>query len=159
LAKHTAFMAAATAALLVGGLSGLAAGKAPAAKPVVKHKVVTVTLGGWAAYADNNVKQMNNFLKPFEKEYPWIHVQYQPVAGDYETVLKTEYVAGDAADVVALNNGGQASPFIDAGDVIPLNSYLAASHESVNDFYQGSSSLFTYTARGSNFRFFPKASE
>jgi len=144
LAKHTAFMAAATAALLVGGVSGLAAGKAPAAKPVVKHKVVTVTLGGWAAYAGNNVKQMNNFLKPFKKEYPWIHVQYQPVAGNYETVLKTEYVAGDAADVVALNNGGQASPFIDAGDVIPLNSYLAASHESVNDFYQGSSSLFTY---------------
>lgn len=143
MAKQHAIMAVGTAALLIGGVSGLAAGKAPR-QFVAKHKAVTVTLGGWAAYSKNNVQQMYNFLKPFEREFPWIHVKYLPVAGNYETILKTEYVAGDAADVVALNNGGQASPFIDAGDVVALNHFLAASHQRVNNFYQGTTSLFTY---------------
>lgn len=139
--KTHSVVAASGAALLLLGSAGFAS--AHVARRAA-HKPVTITLGGWAAYANNNVASMQNFLKPFEHRYPWIHVVYRPVAGNYETVLKTEYVAGDAADVVALNNGGQASPFIDAGDVIPLNGYLAASHLSTKSFYPGTTSLFTY---------------
>ncbi len=143
MAKHWSHMVLASMALMVGGVGGMAAVKAP----VVRHRPVTITLGGWAAYPSNNVQKMYTFLKPFERQYPWIHVKYQPVAGNYETVLKTEYVAGDAADVVALNNGGQASPFIDAGDVLPLNRFLKAAHASSRQFFSGTTSLFTYRGK------------
>lgn len=142
MSKQVALMAASSAVVLLAGSAALAA-KAPLAH----HKTVTVTLGGWAAFAGNNVQKMENFLKPFEREYPWIHVVYRPVEGNYETVLKTEYVAGDAADVVALNNGGQASPFIDAGDVIPLNGFMARSHVAESAFYPGTTSLFQYRGK------------
>ncbi|MCL4521453.1 MAG: extracellular solute-binding protein, partial [Firmicutes bacterium] len=143
--NRTRLMAVATTAILAGGLAGCGVSSAKTTSTKTgAPKAVTITLGGWAAFPSNNVQSMQNFLKPFEKEYPWIHVKYEPVPGNYETELKTEYVAGDAADVVALNNGGQASPFIDAGDVIPLNHFLAASHETVKDFYSGTTSLFTY---------------
>jgi len=143
--NRTRLIAVATTAILAGGLAGCGVSSAKTTSTKTgSPKVVTITLGGWAAFPSNNVQSMQSFLKPFKKEYPWIHVKYEPVPGDYETELKTEYVAGDAADVVALNNGGQASPFIDAGDVIPLNHFLAASHETVKDFYSGTTSLFTY---------------
>ncbi len=142
--KTQSVVAASGAALLLLGSAGFASAHV---NKRAAHKPVTITLGGWAAYANNNVQSMENFLKPFERKYPWIHVVYRPVPGNYETVLKTEYVAGTAADVVALNNGGQASPFIDAGDVIPLNSYLASSGLSVKSFYPGTTSLFTYKGK------------
>lgn len=142
--KNTVALSGAT--ILVLGGAGFALAKAGtfAGPRPASPRSVTITLGGWAAYANNNVQEMAAFLKPFRNQYPWIHVVYQPVPGTYETVLKTEYVAGDSADVVALNNGGQASPFIDSGDVIALNKYLKASGESPKDFYPGTTSLFTY---------------
>jgi multiple sugar transport system substrate-binding protein len=142
--KTHGVVAASGAALLLLGSTSFASAQAVHR---ASHKPVTITLGGWSAFASNNVQSMEAFLKPFEKEYPWIHVVYRPVAGDYETVLKTEYVAGDAADVVALNNGGQASPFIDDGDVLPLNSFLASSHLSTSSFYGGTTSLFSYKGK------------
>lgn len=139
------FSGAAIGAAAVVLISGCGSSAAAASKPV-SHAPVTITLGGWTS-SPVEAKLMQKELGYFEKAYPWIHVRYRPVSGNYEAILKTRFVAGDAPDVIYVNNGGQSSSFMKNGDLISLNPYIKASHFPLQDFYPGALNLFRY--RGS----------
>lgn len=102
---------------------------------------VTVVVASWTG---TNVTNgiIDHQLAQFNKTHPGIHAVYHPISGNYETILKTEFVAGDAPDIITLNNGGQAPTFEAEGAVIPLNSYIKRSHYSLSDFYSGALDMF-----------------
>ena len=103
---------------------------------------VTVVVASWTGTnVTNNI--INSQLKYFNKTHPGIHAVYHPISGNYETILKTEFVAGDAPDIITVNNGGQAPVFESQGAVIPLNSYIKKSHFSLTDFYSVHIRLWT----------------
>ena len=126
------------AALLAACGSGASTAAASKSQPV------TVTLSGWTS-SPVEAQLLTKDLQGFSKVYPDIHVNYQPISGsgsNYESVLRTRFVAGDAPDVIYVNNGGESSTFMANNDLIPLNSYIASSHFSIGDFYKSSLSLF-----------------
>ncbi len=104
--------------------------------------VVTITLSGWTS-SPVEAQLMTKELGYFEKAYPKIHVNYRPISGNYEALLKTRFVAGDAPDVIYVNNGGESSTFIANKDLIPLNHYIKSSHFPIQDFYSSALSLFS----------------
>lgn len=121
-------------------LAGCGTGAAPssAGSP---GKPVTIVVASWAG---TNVTNgiIDAQLAAFNKAHPSIHAVYRPISGDYETLLKTEFVAGDAPDIITLNNGGEAPTFESEGVVVPLNSYIAQSHYSLGDFFSGAMNMF-----------------
>lgn len=111
------------------------------AAPASGNHPVTITLGGWTS-SPVEAQLMKKELGYFEKKYPQIHVKYRPISGNYEAILKTRLVAGDAPDVIYVNNGGQSSSFIQNGDLVSLSPFIKKSHFPIQDFYHGSLSLF-----------------
>ncbi len=104
-------------------------------------KTVTITLSGWTS-SPVEAQLMQKELQGFTKSHPSIHVKYRPIAGNYAAVLKTRFVAGDAPDVIYVNNGGESSTFIKNGDIIPLNPYIKASGFQLSQFYPSALALF-----------------
>ncbi|MHB8191259.1 MAG: ABC transporter substrate-binding protein [Ferrimicrobium sp.] len=105
---------------------------------------VTITLSGWTS-SPVEAQLLQKDLAGFSKAYPNIHVNYRPISGsgsNYESVLRTRFVAGNAPDVIYVNNGGESSTFMADHLLIPLNSYIKASHFGISNFYSSSLSLF-----------------
>jgi multiple sugar transport system substrate-binding protein len=102
---------------------------------------VTIVVASWSG---TNVTNgiIDQQLARFNKAHPDIHAVYRPISGNYETILKTEFVANDAPDIITLNNGGQAPTFEAEHVVIPLNSYIRNSHFSLSDFYPSALDMF-----------------
>ncbi len=102
---------------------------------------VTIVVASWSGTnVTNGIIQQQ--LAQFNKAHPSIHAIYRPISGNYQTIVKTELVAGDAPDIITLNNGGQAPTFEAEGAIVPLNSYLKQSHFSLSDFYHGALNMF-----------------
>jgi multiple sugar transport system substrate-binding protein len=107
-------------------------------------KPVTITLSGWTS-SPVEAQLLEKDLSGFTKQYPNIHVKYRPISGsgsNYESVLRTRFVAGNAPDVIYVNNGGESSTFMADHVLVPLNSYIKQSHFSIGDFYSSALSLF-----------------
>ena len=105
---------------------------------------VTITLSGWTS-SPVEAQLLQKDLSGFSKLYPNIHVNYRPISGsgsNYESVLRTRFVAGNAPDVIYVNNGGESSTFMADHVLVPLNSYIKASHFSIGDFYPSALALF-----------------
>jgi multiple sugar transport system substrate-binding protein len=134
--KSRRIVAGAAAAALTGlALTAWGSGPAEAKAPV------TIVVASWSG---TNVTNgiIESQLAAFNKTHPGIHAVYRPIAGNYETILKTEFVAGDAPDIITINNGGQAPTFEALHAVIPLNKYIRASHFSLGDIYPSALDMF-----------------
>ena len=137
---------AAAMAVALCGLSAILAAPGASARLTrrASSKPVTITLSGWTS-SPVEAQLLTKDLAGFSKAYPNIHVLYRPISGSgstYESVLRMRFVAGDAPDVIYVNNGGESSTFMANHDLIPLNSYIKSSHFTINDFYKSSLSLF-----------------
>ncbi len=132
-------MLAATA-LSAGALAGCGVASTTS-PPGASGKPVTIVVASWAGTNVTNgiIKQQ---LAAFNKAHPHIHAVYRPISGNYQTILKTEFAAGDAPDIITLNNGGQAPLFESQGAVIPLNRYITQSHYSLSGFFSGAINMF-----------------
>lgn len=126
-------------ALLMGGV--LLAALTACGSSTASSKTVTITLSGWTS-SPVEAQLMQKMLQGFSKSHPTIHVNYRPISGNYEAVLKTRFVAGDAPDVIYVNNGGESSTFIKNGDIISLNPYIQASGFKLSQFYPSALALF-----------------
>ncbi len=124
-------------------LAACSSSSASTASPT-SNQPVTITLSGWTS-SPVEAQLLTKDLAGFSKKYPYIHVNYRPISGsgsNYESVLRTRFVAGDAPDVIYVNNGGESSTFMANNDLIPLNSYIKSTNFSIKDFYSSSLSLF-----------------
>ena len=95
----------------------------------------TVRLTGWTSSPAENAL-FSQVLIDFEVANPTIRVQYEPVPSDYPTKLQTDMAAGSVADVFYVDSS-LAPDLMAAGQLLPLDDFMAESSVSASDFYPG----------------------
>jgi multiple sugar transport system substrate-binding protein len=116
---------------------------APTAVPTATQPSGTVVLSGWeSSTAEGDA--LTKTLLTFQAAYPNIKVDYQPIAGDYPTVMAAKFASKDVPDVMYLN-ADVAPDWIKQGLFTPLDPYIAASSYDVTKFYAGYASIFKGT--------------
>lgn len=100
-------------------------------------------LSGWQS-SPSEGNALTKTLLGFQATYPKVKVDYQPVAGDYPTVMATKFASGDVPDVFYVN-ADYAQQWIKEGYLAPLDDYVAKSGFEANQFFEGYESVFKGT--------------
>jgi multiple sugar transport system substrate-binding protein len=95
----------------------------------------TVVLSGWQASPEEGAA-LKQTLAGFAAKYPSIKVDYQPVQGDYPTVMVAKFSAHQPPDLFYVDSS-VAPDWIKQGALQPLNGYLADQHFDAGKFYPG----------------------
>jgi multiple sugar transport system substrate-binding protein len=105
----------------------------------------TVVLSGWSATPDE-LKLLKQVIRGFEKTFPQIKVDYQPITGDYVRAMLAKFAARKPPDVFYVDS----NVFLDwvtQGLLEPLDSYAAKNHFSAKQFYPSLLSGFEYKGK------------
>jgi multiple sugar transport system substrate-binding protein len=100
----------------------------------------TAVLSGWQSSTAEGVA-LTQTLLGFAAANPGIKVDYQPLAGDYPTVMATKFSSRDVPDVFYVD-AAVAGQWSSAGYLQPLDDYIKASGFDVSKFYDGYLSTF-----------------
>jgi raffinose/stachyose/melibiose transport system substrate-binding protein len=80
----------------------------------------------WTTESDANAKSFNIVLKQWQELHPDVEVVIDATENEaYKTKLKTAMAANEVPDVFFAWGGGFAKPFVEAGQVLALDDYLA----------------------------------
>ncbi len=80
----------------------------------------------WTTESDANAKSFNIVLKEWQALHPDVEVVIDATENEaYKTKLKTAMAANEVPDVFFAWGGGFAKPFVEAGQVLALDDYLA----------------------------------
>ena len=80
----------------------------------------------WTTETDANAKSFNIVLKQWQELHPDVEVVIDATENEaYKTKLKTAMAANEVPDVFFAWGGGFAKPFVEAGQVLALDDYLA----------------------------------
>src|SRR5215212_3913173 len=134
---------AALVALVV--LAAAVAGSSVGSSSHQKAASGTVVLSGWGANPDE-LKLLKAVIRGFEKTYPKIKVDYQPITGDYVPAMLAKFSARKPPDVFYIDS----NVFLDwvtQGLLEPLNSYAAKSKFSSKPFYSSLLNGFKYKGK------------
>jgi multiple sugar transport system substrate-binding protein len=112
----------------------------------------TVVLSGWRSSQDEG-EALTQALLGFPAQYPNIQVDYQPIAGDYRTVMITKISSGEVPDLFYVN-AEYAPEWIDQGFLLPLDDYIAKSGFDTSQFFDGY--LSTFKGKDGKIYGFPK---
>src|ERR687883_169628 len=111
-----------------------------------QHKASgTVVLSGWGASPDE-LKLLKQVIRGFEKTYPQIKVDYQPITGDYVPTMLAKFAARKPPDVFYVDS----NVFLDwvtQGLLEPLDSYAKKSKFSSKPFYPSLLGGFKYKGK------------
>src|SRR5215208_898636 len=105
----------------------------------------TVVLSGWGASADE-LKLLKAVIRGFEKTFPKIKVDYQPITGDYPATMLAKFSARKPPDVFYVNS----DTFLDwasQGLLEPLDSYAQKAKFSSKPFYSSLLNGFKYKGK------------
>jgi multiple sugar transport system substrate-binding protein len=120
------------------GAGGSAAASGAAFDP--KSISGTAKLSGWQS-SDAESAALKATVTAFEAVYPNIKVDYQVVAGDYATVMATNFASKNVPDLFYVD-AAFAQPWSDAGFLQPLDDYIAKQGFDLTPFYPGYVSVF-----------------
>jgi multiple sugar transport system substrate-binding protein len=132
---------AAPAGLAVAGLARFG-GTAHAQTPAPSG---TLRLTG-APSSPAETDLVNQVLGDFMAAFPDIKVTFEPISTDYFTKLQTDLAAGTVADVFYLDSLA-APDLMAAGQLLELDSYMAASGVSGADFFPGLFKSYQYDGK------------
>ena len=100
----------------------------------------TITLTYWDGWADAGTEPtaaaVSYALAEWEKEHPNVKIVVDhttSTSGSYKTKIKTALSSGEAPDVFLMSKGAFAQPYIDAGKLLELNTYLDGKLDNLND--------------------------
>lgn len=80
----------------------------------------------WTTESDANAKSFNIVLKQWQALHPDVDVVIDATENEaYKTKIKTAMAANEVPDVFFAWGGGFAKPFVEAGQVLALDDYLA----------------------------------
>ena len=105
----------------------------------------TVVLSGWGATPDE-LKLLRQVLRGFEKTYPNIKVDYQPITGDYVPTMLAKFAARKPPDVFYIDSN-VFPDWVSQGLLEPLNSYAQQSKFSPRPFFPSLLAGFTYQGK------------
>ena len=137
--RRTGF-AVALVALVV--LAAAVAGSSLGSSDRTKAASGTVVLSGWGASPDE-LKLLKAVIRGFEKTFPKIKVDYQPVTGDYVPTMLAKFTARKPPDVFYVDS----NVFLDwvtQGLLEPLDSYAQKSKFSSKPFFSSLLNGFKY---------------
>jgi len=135
-------------AAAVAAVAVLAAAVAATSLGSGKHEQAasgTVVLSGWGASPDE-LKLLKAVIRGFEKTFPQVHVDYQPITGDYVPAMLAKFAARKPPDVFYVDS----NVFLDwvtQGLLQPLDSYAAKSKFSSKPFYPSLLNGFKYKGK------------
>lgn len=99
-----------------------------------------ITLTYWDGWADAGTEPtaaaVTYALEEWEKENPDIQIvadHTTSTSGAYKTKIKTALSSGEAPDVFLMDKGSFAQPYIDAGKLLELDSYLSESLDGMKE--------------------------
>ena len=95
----------------------------------------TVVLSGWQASPEEGAA-LKQVLAGFSAKYPSIKVDYQPVQGDYPTVMVAKFSAHQPPDLFYVDSS-VAPDWIKQGTLEPLGDYARDQHFDTSKFYPG----------------------
>ncbi len=100
----------------------------------------TAVLSGWRSSPEEG-EALTQALLGFPAKYPNIQVDYQPIAGDYRTVMITKISSGEVPDLFYVN-AEYAPEWIREGFLEPLDDYIAKAGIDTSKFFEGYLSAF-----------------
>lgn len=112
----------------------------------------TAILSGWRSSPEEG-EALTQALLGFPAQYPNIQVDYQPIAGDYRTVMITKISSGEVPDLFYVN-AEYAPEWIGEGFLEPLDDYIAKSGFDTTQFFDGY--LSTFKGKDGKIYGFPK---
>jgi multiple sugar transport system substrate-binding protein len=112
----------------------------------------TAILSGWRSSPEEG-EALTQALLGFPAQYPNIQVDYQPIAGDYRTVMITKISSGEVPDLFYVN-AEYAPEWIGEGFLEPLDDYIAKAGFDTSQFFDGY--LSTFKGKDGKIYGFPK---
>lgn len=95
----------------------------------------TAVLSGWQATGDEGIA-LTQALLAAQNALPDVQIDYQPVAGDYRTVMITKFASTEVPDALYVN-AEYAPEWIREGFLAPLDDYIAKAGVDTSKFYPG----------------------
>jgi raffinose/stachyose/melibiose transport system substrate-binding protein len=93
-----------------------------------KERPEPITLSFWNQWVDTtdlNSNPLKNAIREWNDKNPGVQVNESSWNGErYKSKIKTALAAGDAPDLFYMWSGSFVGPFIDEGNILPLDSYL-----------------------------------
>jgi multiple sugar transport system substrate-binding protein len=100
----------------------------------------TAILSGWRSSPEEG-EALTQTLLGFPAVYPNVQVDYQPIAGDYRTVMITKISSHEVPDLFYVN-ADYAPEWIEQGFLEPLDDYIAKSGFDTTQFFPGYLDIF-----------------
>jgi multiple sugar transport system substrate-binding protein len=100
----------------------------------------TATLSGWQS-SDAENAALKATVAAFQSAYPNVKVDYKVVAGDYATVMATNFASKNVPDLFYVD-ATFAQPWSDDGFLEPLDDYIAKQGFDTSTFFPGYQSVF-----------------
>jgi raffinose/stachyose/melibiose transport system substrate-binding protein len=104
-----------------------APGEASKTETTAEEKVKLNVWHLWTTDADANAKSFAKVLEQYKAEHPNVEVVIDASENEaYKTKIKTAMAANEGPDVFFSWGAGFAQPFVDAGQILPMDEYLTA---------------------------------
>jgi multiple sugar transport system substrate-binding protein len=100
----------------------------------------TATLSGWQS-SDAENAALTATVAAFQTAFPNVKADYKVIAGDYATVMATNFASKNVPDVFYVD-ATFAQPWSDDGFLLPLDDYIAKSGFDTSTFFPGYQSVF-----------------
>src|SRR5882672_9308716 len=104
-----------------------------------------VRISGWSSSPTEDAL-LTNSINAFTAANPGVHIKWEPIASDYETVLKTNLAAGTEADVFYADIFWVDS-VMKSGKLLALDDLMAKSGVNKSDFVPSLLNAFTYNGK------------
>jgi multiple sugar transport system substrate-binding protein len=105
----------------------------------------TVVLSGWASSPEETAL-LKQVLRGFQKTFPQIKVDYQPISGDYVAAMLAKFSARKPPDVFYVDSN-VILDWVTQGLIEPLDSYVAKNQFPTKPFYPNLLNGFKYKGK------------
>ena len=133
----------ALAAMVVAACGGTPAATTPAG--TLGPLSGDVRISGWSSTPTEDAL-LTDSIAAFKAANPSVNVKWEPIAQDYETVLKTNLAAGTEADVFYADIGWIDS-LMKTGKLLALDDYMAKTGTKTSDFVPSLINAFSYNGK------------
>jgi multiple sugar transport system substrate-binding protein len=112
----------------------------PAAGLIAVEEGAEITFSGWGDETEQKIYR--DSIERFNKLYPNVKVNYEPIPADFQTKLKAQMAGGTAPDVFYVDDQLMTA-FAASGQLLPLDDYMAEAGVSRDDFIPSLLTIFT----------------
>jgi multiple sugar transport system substrate-binding protein len=135
------------AILALAAIVVAACGSTPATTPSATLGALSgdVRISGWSSTPTEDAL-LTDSIAAFKAANPGVNVKWEPIAQDYETVLKTNLAAGTEADVFYADIGWIDS-LMKTGKLLALDDLMAKTGTKTSDFVPSLINAFSYNGK------------